>query len=194
MFDWIKDLFIWLRDELQLGVTIEHYNRGVRLRLGKHIRPGIKFFKWRLFKLSGKVMKPGWHWKLPFIDDINTVMVKTTTMDLSEQTVTTRNSVQLVIEAAVKYDVSNPVKLMLEVGSATDALADMSKGIIRNTLVHADWPQCNGDDYSVELTDRIRTEAAQWGIRVKAVTIISMAPMRSIRLLTSYNYKNNEAR
>lgn len=179
MFDWLKDILKEFWTELKPWVVIDHYDRGVRLRLGKY---------------SGKVLDPGPHWKLPFIDEILTVMVKPTTVDLTEQTVTTANNVQLVIEGAVKYEVKDAAKLLLEVNSAVDALADMTKGIIRNTIILDDWPAVNTEDFNELLTAQVQSEAEQWGLNVLQVTIISMAPMRSIRLLQTYAYKQNEQR
>jgi regulator of protease activity HflC (stomatin/prohibitin superfamily) len=177
MFDWIKDLLKQLWEELIPFVVVNHYDRGVRLRFGKRI---------------GTVIEPGLCWKFPFSDKILTVMVKPTTMDLSEQTITTANNVQVVIEAAIKYEIKDPVKLLLEVNSAVDALADMSKGIIRTVLVAEEWPACNGNKVSQTITKLVNEEAKKWGCAVSVVTISTMAPMRSIRLLQSYAYKSNE--
>lgn len=177
MFDWIKDLVVWLRDELKFWVIINHYDRGVRLRLGKH---------------RGGVLTPGIHWRLPVIDEVATVMIKPTTLDLTEQTVTTRNSVQVVIECSVKYEIVDAVIVLLEVHSAVDALADMSKGIIRKIITSHDWPQLNDSALEVEVLKELKKESRKWGIRVVAFNIATLAPMRSIRLLQTSSYKLNE--
>lgn len=183
MFDWLKDLINWLKDELIPFVIITEYERGVLLRLGKAERVEGVYV----------VRGPGLHWRWPLIDTIITTTVVPTTVDLAEQTVTTRNSVQLVIECSVKYDIIDAAVLLLEVHGAVDALADMSKGIIRRQISALEWPAVNDVSFEKDVLKLINKEAKRWGIRAVAFNVASLAPMRSIRLLQSYAYKNNES-
>ena len=183
MFDWLKELVAWLKEELIPVTVIDEYSRGVRLRWGKADRDE-----------EGKyvILEPGLHWRWPFRDNILTVSVVATTVDLTEQTVTTWNSVQLVIECSVKYKVINAGKLLLEAQNPVDALADMSKGIIRRAIATKEWPSINNLYFEDEIKKLIDKEAKQWGLKCVAFNIATLAPMRSIRLLQTYAYKSNE--
>lgn len=177
MLDWLKQLIQEFWEQIRPWIVIDAYERGVCLRLGKY---------------TGRVLEPGFHWKYPFADNILTVLWVPTTLDLSEQTVTTGNDMQLVIEATVKFEVDDAVKFLLEVNSAADALADMAKGIIRRCAVQSTWPETNGEDFEKEVNRKVKAEAKKWGLKVYEVSIVSMAPMRSIRLLQTNSYKQTE--
>jgi regulator of protease activity HflC (stomatin/prohibitin superfamily) len=125
------------------------------------------------------------HWKWPFFDEILVHLVKPTTLDLDEQTITTKDGVSIVVKGVIKYEVSDVVKLLLEVDTPVDALKDMSKGIIRNTLTVREWKDCNDPDLSGVIQDKIKGEAKSWGIKVLKVTLTDLAKMTSIRLLNS---------
>lgn len=169
MLDKLIDFLIELKDQLLPWVVIEHYNEGVRLRLGKN---------------KGKLM-PGFHVKIPFVDQVLVQMVKTTTVNLSEQTITTKDNRQVVVRAIIKYEVGDVIKFLLEVNDAIDALSDMSKGIIRDQIKKRNWNQCNDDDIEKEIYKRIKTEAEKWGLKVKEVTLTDLGEIPSFRLFNS---------
>jgi regulator of protease activity HflC (stomatin/prohibitin superfamily) len=175
MFDKLLDLLISFGERVLPFEVINHYDRGVRLRFGKAVSKDGK----------PTILDPGLHWKWPFIDDINSHMVKATTMDLKEQTITTKDDKSIVVRGVVKYEIDDVATLLLEVDTPTAAVADMSMGILRDTLIGKNWDECNDPDLSKEITSKIKREAKKWGIDVKAVTLTDLALMRSIRLLNS---------
>ena len=184
MFDLIRELINWFKSELLPFYTIPHYQRGVVLRFGKA----------RVNKAGEYVVvQPGFHWCIPFADDVLTCSVVPTTLDLTEQTVTTRNSVELVIESSVKYEVVDAGKFLLDVAGAVEAIADMSKGIIRNSVVAQEWPAVNSPDFDKELNAAVKREANKWGLKIHKLTITSMGRMRSLRILQTQSYKNTSA-
>jgi len=177
MLDWLKELIQGLWEHLKFWYIVNEYERAVVLRLGKK---------------HGDVRLPGPYFKLPFIDDVISTQVVPTTLDLSEQTITTGDNVQLVVESTVKYEVEDAIKLLLEVRSAADALADMAKGIIRREAVQSTWPATNGEEFERIINRKIKLEAKKWGIKVHEVSITSMAPMLSIRLLQTSSWKDTD--
>jgi membrane protease subunit HflC len=148
-------------------VVIPHYDRGVRLRLGK----------------PRGVLEPGLHYKIPFADTILTHMVKATTLNLSEQTITTRDGQSIVIRSVIKYEVSDVETLLLEVSNAVDALSDIVQGIIRDKIIEKDWSELNTSALTGEISRASKAEARKWGITILQITITDLALMRSIRLL-----------
>jgi regulator of protease activity HflC (stomatin/prohibitin superfamily) len=169
MFDRLIDFIIELKDQLLFWAVVDHYDMGVRLRFGK----------------NKGVLEPGLHWKIPFADKILTHMIKTTTVNLSEQSVTTKDWKQVVVRAIIKYEVSNVEVLLLEVNDPIDALSDMTKGIIRTAIITRDWYECNGPDLSREITGKVKNEAKKWGVRVDTVTLTDLGEIPSFRLFNS---------
>lgn len=177
MFDWLKELIQAGWEYLKFWYVVPEYDRAVVLRLGRQ---------------HGDVRVPGPYLKIPFIDEVISTQVVPTTIDLSEQTITTGNNVQLVVESTIKYEVEDAVKLLLKVRSAADALADMAKGIIRREAVQSNWPETNGEEFERVINRKIKVEAKKWGLRVHEVSITSMAEMVSIRLLQTNSWKETD--
>jgi regulator of protease activity HflC (stomatin/prohibitin superfamily) len=168
VLDKLIDLIIeFLADILPFQV-IPHYDRGVRLRLGNP---------------CGKELGPGLHWKIPFADNILSHMVKATTINLLEQTVTTKDYKSIVVKAVMKYEVSDVSTLLLEVNSAADALTDMVQGIIRDKIIDKNWNECNTQVLIGEISKRAKGEAKKWGLTILEITLTDLAEMKSIRLL-----------
>ncbi len=167
MIERILDFIIEILSDLKFWVVIPHYDMGIQLRLGKHY----------------KTLSPGIHWKIPFVDQILTHMVKTKTINLNEQTLTTLDNKQIVIKAVIKYEVSNVEKLLLEVNDAPDAVSDMTQGIIRNVVITKNFDLLNDQDFSKEVLSKARIESERWGIKILAITITDLAQIRTIRLM-----------
>lgn len=166
MLDFLRELVTMLWEHIKFWVVIDHFNAGVRLRLGK----------------PKGVLYSGLHWKIPFMDEILIHMIKTRTLDLSRQSITTKDGEAVTIEATIKFDVSDVETLLLEVNSAEDALGDMTKGIIRKVLMGMEWQECNDGEADKRITSRAKTEGVKWGINVSSVTITSMVKGRVLRI------------
>jgi regulator of protease activity HflC (stomatin/prohibitin superfamily) len=169
MFEKLIDVILQFIDNIKPWVVVPVYDRGVRLRWG----------------LNRGLLKPGFHWKIPFADEVLSHMVMTTTINLSEQTITTKDWKSIVVKGVIKYEVDNVEKLMLEVNDPIDAISDMAKGIIRTVFINRDWAECNNDAVASEITKKVKTEAEKWGIDVKKVTLTDLGEMRSFRLFNS---------
>jgi regulator of protease activity HflC (stomatin/prohibitin superfamily) len=167
MFDRLIDVVIIIWEHLTPLMVIPEYDKGVRLRLGRY----------------HSTLGPGPHWKIPFVDEIITSMVVPTTLNLDEQSVTTKDNKSIVVRCIIKYEVADVKKLLLEVGSASDALADMVQGIIRDKIIMRDWAECNSDGLVGDIQRLSKNEAKRWGINLVSVVITDLSEMRSIRLL-----------
>jgi len=168
MLDKLIDLIVQFIEQILPVEIIPHYDRGVRLRFGKP---------------RGEELGSGLHWKIPFVDVILTHMVKTKTINLIEQTVTTKDYKSIVVKAVIKYEVTDVATLLLEVNDATDALADMVQGIIRDKIIEKFWNECNSQVLTNEIAKTAKNEAKKWGLKILEVTLTDLAEMRSIRLL-----------
>lgn len=164
------DFILGLLEDILPFVIIDHYEKGVRLRFGKNGYPELE---------------PGFNWKIPFADKIHTVMIKTTTMPLREQTLTTKDNVTIVVKAVIKYEIKDAKQILLEVNDAYDAVADMTQGIIRDFIIDRNYVDCNSPDLGKDITLKARQEAVNWGIKIRTITITDLGKMTSIRLLNT---------
>lgn len=176
MFDKLLDFLLHFLTEVLPFIVVRQYDQGLRLRFG----------------INRGVLQAGFHWKLPFIDEVLIQLVKTTTMPLPEQTITTRDNQSIVVKAVIKYEVSDVAVLLMEVYDAKDAVSDMTRGIIRDAFISKDWSECNDPEVGKQITMKARVEADKWGIKINKVTLTDLGLMRSIRLIGNLSGKDND--
>lgn len=167
MLDKLIDLFIqWVNDILPI-VIIPSYEEGVRLSFGK-------------FK---KVLSPGMHFKLPFVDEIIRHHVVVTTISLPAQSLYTLDKQNFVVKGVIKYKIADVKTFLLEVYDAQDALSDITLSIIKNIIVSLPAEKCIDPELDNLLTKKARVEAKKWGVDIQQVTLTDVAPIRSFRLI-----------
>jgi len=166
MFDKLIDFLIEFIDQILPVTIIKEYNKGAFFRLGK-------------FK---KIIHPGLHFKIPFLDNVDIHTVVTTTMTLPAQSVVTKDGLSVVIKAQIKYDIEDLSIFAVKVYDAIDAISDMTCGIIFQTIKNKTYQEACTIDLNKTITNNARKEAKQWGINIETITITDFSQMRSIRL------------
>ena len=167
MFDKLIDLIIqWISDILPV-VIIPSYEEGVHLSFGK-------------FK---RVLSPGLHFKIPFLDEILRQHVVVTTLSLPAQSLYTLDKQNFVVKGVIKYKIADVKIFLLEVYDAQDALSDMTLGIIKNIIISLPAEKCIDPELDNLLTKKVRVEAKKWGVDIQQVTLTDVAPIRSYRLI-----------
>ncbi len=167
MFDKLIDLFAQWWNFLTPAVIIPDYEEAVLLRAGR-------------FK---KVLKPGFHVKLPIIDEVVQQHVVVTTLSLSAQSLYTKDKQNVVVKGVIKYKISDVKVFLLEVFDAQDALADMTQSIIKNIIISLPLDACIDPEIDNTLTKKVRVEAKKWGVDIQQVTLTDIAPIRSFRII-----------
>jgi regulator of protease activity HflC (stomatin/prohibitin superfamily) len=153
-------------DQVKWWYVIREYEGSVVLRFGKVV----------------KESDPGFHWKLPFIDEVLTCIIATETMTVKSQSLTTKDDKNIVISAVVKCNISNPKKYLIKVKDVTNAISDVTQGKIKDIVMHKTWDECRGD-LDGDITKAVKSEAIKWGISVDYVTITDLAIIKTIRLI-----------
>ena len=167
MLDRLIDFLLQFLEQALFFKVINQTDQGLRLRFGK--------FKEQL--------EPGFHWKVPFVDEILSHTVLWTTYSTPAQSLTTKDGKDVVIKMIIKYRVVDIKTFLLEVWDAIDAISDMTQGIGFDIVKGKTWEDLQNEDLKKEITKKARTEAKRWGIEIETVTLSDLAKIRSIRLL-----------
>ena len=146
--------------------TVKQYEMGVILRGGKFLR----------------VTNPGFHFKIPFFDDVIKSVVVVTTLTIPVQSITTKDNKDVVIKSVVKYTIDDIKSFTLNVYDAIDAISDTTQAIIKEQITTKTWEQCRNPNVDNEITKKLRTEVKRWGINIEKVTLTDIGIIRSIRL------------
>jgi regulator of protease activity HflC (stomatin/prohibitin superfamily) len=167
MFDKLIDILLSFWNQIVPFVIVNQTDKGIRLRLGK-------------FK---GVVAPGFHWKIPLIDELIVHTVLWTTISLTSQSLTSKDGKHVVIKGVIKYRIVDIQTFLLEVWDAIDAISDMTQGIIFDIVKDKSWEELQNIDLKPVITRKARLEAKRWGIEIETVTLSDLAKINSLRLL-----------
>jgi len=176
MFDRLIDLLVDFVQIFQFWVVIDEYERGVVLTLGKR---RYRFLFWK----RNPVLQPGFHWVIPFdVDQIFVDNVVPAAMDLGEQSLTTEDGVEIVIQGMVLWSINDIEKTVLKVEEVDDVLHQASCGIIGDTVADSTWKHIHANGFADEISETITKEADGWGVTVHEFRFIDLSKAPSLRL------------
>lgn len=167
MFDRLIDIITDWFEQLLPFFVVRHYEEAVVLRFGKF----------------HKTVKPGFHWRIPFVDVPVEQHVVVTTLSLSPQSLYTKDKQNIVVKGLIKYRIADIQTFILEVYDAQDAISDMTQSIIKNIIMDKTLDECIDPEIDNTLTKKARVEARKWGVEIQQVTLTDLAPIRSFRLI-----------
>lgn len=176
MFEKLIDVLLNFLEQLMPVQIIKQYQKGILFRLGKH----------------KKELKPGIHFKIPFLDDVDYYGIATTTLTLPVQSIVTKDGISVVVKGVVKYKIDNIVIFGIEVSDAIDALSDMSCGIIFDLITNKTYQETREMNMTKVITALVKNEAKKWGIAVNKVTFTDYSPMKSLRLFNEQGIFKNQ--
>lgn len=136
---------------------INQYERGVVLRLGKFSR----------------MLKPGFHVILPYLDHMTKVDVRTTPMDIPKQEVITRDNVTVNVDAIVYFRVIDAAKAVLETTNYAYATSTFAQTALRDVTGNFDLDEIlsKRDEISAQIREIVDTQTDKWGIDIESVKL-----------------------
>jgi regulator of protease activity HflC (stomatin/prohibitin superfamily) len=172
MFDRLLDFLVSILRIFQFWVVIYPYEKGVHLRLGKHIG----------------VLGTGLHFCYPLkIDRVIAVETVIRTLRLGAQSLLTGDGKVVVVNTVVTCLISDPAKAVLEVNSIEHVIDDTCSGLVAAFVADNDFAYlatCGSEQDSGLLAD-CRELAAQFGIEIVRIQFTDISPSRTFRLLNS---------
>lgn len=165
IINWLRGLW---NEYLLFWWTVNQYDGAVVLRNGKF----------------HKVLKPGLHLKVPFIDTVMEHTIVTTTLPLPPQSLVTSDDKPIVTKVIVKYHISDIKAFLLGVWDAIDVISDVTQGIVRDVVVKSTLKQLNSVAINNTITRRAKLEVIRYGVTIEKVTITNLGQIKSLRLFT----------
>lgn len=163
LIQWVKECW----NEINPFFIVKEYQEALLLRFGK-------------FK---KLCKPGFHMKLPFVEEYIYQYIVQTTQSLSAQSLITKDGKNIVVRAMVKYKVVDSRVYLLEVFDAADAITDVTQGVIKNIIMAKSFEECLDNELDNMITKKCKSEIKKFGVEVMQVTLTDIAPIKSFRLI-----------
>ena len=170
IFEKLFDLVLSFFNYLLPWVVLEDDRVGLVRRLGIYNRD----------------LHHGWNWKIPIVES---VLSETSAIDsavLREQSLTTRDGVQVTVRAVITYRVVDPRKYIIEVDGPLSVIHDCGCTVIGELVPELDAPEVlSGVEFLQKLTRRMRARAKRWGIEVESVGLADRTKARAYRLIMS---------
>ena len=121
----------------------------------------------RLGKIIGTV-EPGLHFKVPIIDTVTKVDMRTQTVDLKGQFAITKDNISLGVDAVVFMTIEDPEKIITQIVNYRDAVSKYAQTSIRNIIGQYNLDDLleSREEIAVQLKDEIDILSKDWGIDI----------------------------
>lgn len=167
MLDKLIDFLLNIINDLNPLFFVREYQQAILFRLGRF----------------HKVLEKGPHFKIPFIDEYTAQHTVWTTLTLPAQSLMTKDNKNIVVKGMIKYKVSDIKIFILEVYDSTDALSDITQGIIKNLIMSKSYEECLHPEIDSAITKKARVELKKSGVEISQVTLTDISLCRAIRLI-----------
>lgn len=130
-----------------------------------------------------RTAEPGFHWKIPFVDEFNHQNVSVTTMRLPEQTLTTDDGISVVASAMVRFRIKDVRPYICECTDQADILIDSAMGVILKAIGEAKYEDLVKLLPHEKVATAIRRKVHRYGFEIEEVTFTDFGQVPSIRLI-----------
>ena len=137
--------------------VINQYERGVVQRLGR-------------FR---KILNPGLHVIIPYIDSLSKVDIRTTPMDVPKQEVITKDNVTVNVDAVVYFKVIDAKKAIFETTNYAYATSTFAQTALRDVTGNFDLDELlsKRNEISKQIKEIVDTQTDKWGIDIENVKL-----------------------
>ena len=137
---------------------INQYERGVVFRLGK---------------VQGGIKEPGLRVIIPIVDQMRKVSLRTITLPIETQKIITRDNVSIDVAAVAYYQISDPIKAIVEIENVVSATYQIAQTTVRNIVGQTTLDHVLSETAALnEKVKAILDQATEkWGIYVSNVEL-----------------------
>lgn len=144
-----------------LGTVIQSGTRGVLYRFGR----------------ARRELEPGFHFMLPWFDQVQKVPTRAITIDVDAQRVTTSDGMVYEVDANVVYTLSEPTKALVEVDDWKHGVATRVALTVQELARTRDRAAIRErEDLDQQLMELLGPRLAPWGVTVLRAGFTSIAP------------------
>lgn len=137
---------------------INQYERGVVFRLGK---------------VRGVVKEPGFRVIIPIIDQMRKVAMRIITLPVDSQKIITKDNVSLDVAAVAYYQVTDPVKSIVEIDNVVSATYQIAQTTVRNVVGQSTLDEVLSQTQAIneKIKSILDVATEKWGIYVSTVEL-----------------------
>lgn len=170
MFESLLNFLISVRDWIFPWTVVQHWERGVQMRLGVPI----------------KDLDPGFHWILPFgFDDVLTETIVPNSCHTNTQTLTTLDGKRINVSMVVVYEIKNVRKFVTECEGRGAFVSDAIIAIVSKHVRNKNLADLCSDESCQEMYKAARARGFRYGVEVQSLEFADCAQGTGLRLFNS---------
>ena len=137
---------------------VTQYERGVVFRLGK---------------VSGAVKEPGLRLIIPIIDQMRKVSLRIVTLPIESQKIITKDNVSIDVAAVAYYQVSDPIKSIVEIENVVSATYQIAQTTVRNIVGQSSLDDILSETVAIneKIKSILESSTEKWGIYISTVEV-----------------------
>jgi regulator of protease activity HflC (stomatin/prohibitin superfamily) len=137
---------------------INQYERGVVFRLGR---------------VNKHIKQPGLCLLIPFVDQMRKVSTQIVTLPVDSQKIITKDNVSIDVAAVAYYQVTDPIKAVVEIQNVVSAIYQIAQTTVRNVIGQSSLDDVLSETVGInEKVKNILEQATeQWGVYVSTVEV-----------------------
>lgn len=137
---------------------INQYERGVVFRLGK---------------VRAEVKQPGLRLIIPVVDQMRKVSMQIVTLPVDSQKIITKDNVSIDVSAVAYYQVTDPIKSVVEIQNVVSAIYQIAQTTVRNIVGQSSLDEVLSE--TTVINEKIKVvleqQTEKWGIFVSTVEV-----------------------
>jgi regulator of protease activity HflC (stomatin/prohibitin superfamily) len=137
---------------------INQYERGVVFRLGK---------------VQGDVKQPGLRLIIPVVDQLRKVSMQIVTLPVDSQKIITKDNVSIDVSAVAYYQVTDPIKSVVEIQNVISAIYQIAQTTVRNIVGQSSLDDVLSETTAInaKIKDVLEAATEKWGVLVSTVEV-----------------------
>lgn len=160
LFDLLKDLW----NDFKPVIFINQYQDGVILRAGKYNRN----------------LSPGWHLRIPFIEEYHVDITTIDTMVTKSVHITTSDDKTITAVPILEYEIEDIKKFIVDTNDARTNIHDITRAYVSDYLTDCTWEECKLKKTTNQLTKKIADQCRPMGVNVSRVLLSDLCITRVI--------------
>jgi regulator of protease activity HflC (stomatin/prohibitin superfamily) len=166
---WLANLIERLFSFIPRFFFVEPDEGGIRTTLGKYV----------------KVCASGWYIHWPLIQSVRKTVVVQQLADLKNQSIRTKDGVNIVVSGGIQYVVEDVKKVLLNVHDYDKGIQIKALDIIAQYAKDKTLNECQDfEALKKQIKQGLASNVWQWGIKIQDILITDLVEGRSIRILS----------
>lgn len=114
------------------------------------------------------IVEPGLNFRVPLIDAVRRVDMRTQTVDLKGQSAITKDNISVGIDAVVFMTIENPERVITQIINFRDAVSKYAQTAIRNIVGQYNLDELleSREEIAIKLKEEIDKLSKEWGIDI----------------------------